>query len=73
MIEPVSTRPAIQCHCTHANLTPTIGRNAVKSSVNIDAAMTQWNMRAMNVWRSMRSGRLLFAASSASVSDSLYL
>lgn len=26
---------------------PTIGRNAVKMSANIEAAMTQWNMQAM--------------------------
>src|SRR5215212_6714069 len=51
MMEPVSTRPAIQCHSTHANRIPTMGRNAVKSSVNIDAAITQWNIRAMNEWR----------------------
>ena len=47
-IDAVSTNPAIQCHCTHANLTPTIGRNEVNSSVNIDAAMIQWNTRAPN-------------------------
>ena len=45
-IEAVSTSPAIQCHVTHANCTPTIGRKEVKSSVNIDAAMIQWNIRA---------------------------
>ena len=53
MIEPVSTRPAIQCHSTQANVTPTIGRNAVNSSMNIDAAITQWNIRAMNECRSI--------------------
>ena len=31
---------------TQANFTPAIGRNAVRSSVNIDAAITQWNARA---------------------------
>ena len=46
-IDAVSTSPAIQCHCTQANLTPTIGRNAVNSSTNIDAAITQWNSRAV--------------------------
>ncbi len=45
-IDVVSTSPAIQCHVTQANLTPAIGRNAVSSSVNIDAAITQWNARA---------------------------
>ena len=43
-----------------ANLTPTIGRNAVNSSTNIDAAMTQWNSRAaMNACRSILVGQVL--------------
>ena len=37
----VSTMPAIQWHVTQSNSTPTFGRNAVNSSVNIDAAITQ--------------------------------
>ena len=67
-IEATSTIPAIQCHCTHANFTPAIGRNAVKSSTNIEAAITQWNSRAVMLCRSILTGRFLFAASSASVS-----
>ena len=34
-IDPVSTMPAIQCHSTQANLMPTIGRKAVKTSTSI--------------------------------------
>jgi hypothetical protein len=41
MIDAVSAMPAIQCHVTHGNLKPAIGRKAVKSSTNIDAAMNQ--------------------------------
>ena len=37
----VSSTPAIQCHCTQANLMPTIGRNPVISNVNIETAITQ--------------------------------
>jgi hypothetical protein len=40
-IEAVRTIPAIQCHVTHANFTPAMGRKAVKSSTNIAAAMIQ--------------------------------
>ncbi len=46
--EAVSRMPAIQCHCTQANLTPTIGRKPVNSSVSIENAMTQWKARATN-------------------------
>ena len=67
-IDAVSTRPAIQCQVTHANLTPAIGRKAVNSSMNIAAAITQWNSRAASEWRGMRAGRSVRAASSASVS-----
>ena len=41
MIEAVSTSPAIQCHVTHGNLKPAIGRKAVNSRTNIEAAITQ--------------------------------
>jgi hypothetical protein len=40
-MDAVSSRPAIQCHCTHAKRTPTIGRNAVTSSASIEIAITQ--------------------------------
>ena len=33
---------------------PAIGRNAVNSSTNIAAAITQWNNRATSEWRPMR-------------------
>ena len=33
--------PAIQWYITQSNWTPTLGRNAVNSSANIDAAMIQ--------------------------------
>ena len=33
-----------------------IGKNAVPSSVKIEPAITQWNNRAMNVWRFTRFG-----------------
>ena len=56
-IDAVSRMPAIQCHCTHANRTPTIGRNAVNSSASIENAITQWNIRATKPWRGMRAGR----------------
>jgi hypothetical protein len=46
MTEAVKTAPAIQCHVTHGNCTPTRGKNAVNNSVNMDAAMIQWNARA---------------------------
>jgi hypothetical protein len=67
-IDAVSTRPAIQCHVTHANRMPTIGRNAVNSSTNIDAAITQWNNRAVSECLSILFGSVLNLASSASVS-----
>jgi hypothetical protein len=38
--------PAIQWSVTHGNITPTLGRNAVNNSVNIDAAINQWKARA---------------------------
>ena len=41
MIEIVSTVPAIQWYVTQSKRTPTLGRNAVNSSANIDAAMIQ--------------------------------
>src|SRR5436853_562339 len=72
-MDAASTRPAIQCHCTQANFTPAIGRNAVKSSTNIAAAITQWNSRAVRPWRSIAAGRSLCAASSASVSAAVRL
>lgn len=53
----VRSTPAIQCHCTHANFTPTMGRNAVNNSVSIATAITQWNARATNPWRVMWAGR----------------
>ena len=31
----------------------------MNSSTNIDAAITQWNIRAMNEWRSMLFGQIL--------------
>src|SRR5262249_1308783 len=66
--EPVSTRPAIQCHCTQGNFTPTTGRKAVNSSTNIAAAITQWKRRAVRPCRSIFAGRFLCCASRASVS-----
>src|SRR5262249_14986686 len=42
----VRTVPAIHWRVTHGHLPPTWGRNPVKSSVNIDAAINQWNARA---------------------------
>ena len=54
MIEAVSTRPAIQWIGTQLNWTPTLGKNAVTSSVSMDAAMIQWNMRAASECRFTR-------------------
>ena len=50
------TVPAIQWSVTQSNSTPALGRNAVKSSVSIDAAISQWNPRATREWRGTRSG-----------------
>src|SRR5207237_10905284 len=55
--ETVNTEPAIQCQVTQSNCGPTFGTNAVMRSVNMDAAMTQWNRRATSECRGMRSGR----------------
>ncbi len=68
-IDAVSRMPAIQCHCTHANLIPTIGRKAVSSSVSIENAITQWNTRATKPWRVILAGRPLRSASRRSTSD----
>jgi hypothetical protein len=40
-IDAVSSSPAIQCQYTHANLMPTMGRNAVKSRASMAKAITQ--------------------------------
>ena len=56
MIEIVNAMPAIQWSSTQSNFQPRIGANEVTRSVNIDAAMIQWNARAANEWRGTRSG-----------------
>ena len=47
---------------------PTTGRNAVKTSASMANAITQWNMRATNEWRSMFAGSPGRAASMRSTS-----
>ena len=59
MIDAVSRSPAIQCHCTHANFTPTIGKKAVSTSTSMLDAMIQWKIRATPLWRGIRGGRPL--------------
>src|SRR5579864_3644088 len=63
--EAVKTRPAIQWYVTQLNWTPTFGRKAVTRSVNMAAAMIQWNRRAASEWRGTRAGTL--AATSGDV------
>jgi len=69
-MDAVSTIPAIQCHWTHANLIPAIGKKAVNSKVNIEAAMTQWNNRAARECLGILAGKSGRAASILSVSMS---
>ena len=49
--------PATQWMVTHANWIPRTGKNAVTNSVNMEVAMSQWNVRDDLLWRSTRDGR----------------
>jgi len=62
-IDTVRTRPAIQWISTQLNLSPRTGADAVASSVNIDEAMIQWNVRAASECRFTCAGTLAAAAS----------
>src|SRR4051812_36184864 len=62
-METVRTRPAIQWISIQLNWRPRTGADAVPSSVSIDAAMIQWNMRAASEWRVTRAGTRAAAAS----------
>jgi len=59
----VRTRPAIQWISTQLNCSPRTGAAAVPSSVSIDAAMIQWNVRAASECLGTRAGTLAVAAS----------
>jgi len=62
-IDTVRRRPAIQWISIQLNCSPRTGADAVPSSVSIDAAMIQWNVRAASECRVTRAGTVAAAAS----------
>ena len=52
------------------NSSPTMGKKPVTRSASMEAAITQWNMRAGPVWRTIFSGMSAWASAAAGAASS---